>query len=108
MKILEKIKNKIKKIINGEFTCYVCGETYTKGLSEKKARKQFKEEFPLLEFDPNMPLACDNCFQEINSVVDTKSYTEESEEGLCVYKYDIETGESEKIGEYEFEITFLK
>lgn len=54
----------------------MCGETFTKGLSEKEARKNFKEEFPNFEFDPNMEMACEDCFQEMNSEIPTKTFKE--------------------------------
>ena len=72
-----KAETERKKRENGVFTCCLCKETYIKNLSEEEARAQFKEEFPNLEFNENMPLFCEDCFQNINSMIDTKRITKD-------------------------------
>lgn len=72
-----KAETQLKKEKNGEFTCCLCKETYIKNLSEEEARAQFKEEFPNLEFNENMPLFCEDCFRSISSMIETKNITKE-------------------------------
>jgi hypothetical protein len=47
-----------------EYTCAVCGQTFTKGWSDEEAAKEREETFPGFD-ESECDLVCDTCYKEM-------------------------------------------
>ncbi len=55
--------------MSDEYTCAMCGGTFTKALTDEEARQEYSQIFEPLGFAPpdteELEIVCDVCWQEI-------------------------------------------